>query len=47
MGCVQGKFQPGRNVLNVNLGCSLSVMTSCSPVGGYYTVKDPKNYKHV
>lgn len=22
-------------------------MTSCSPVGGYYTVKDPKNYKHV
>jgi len=43
MGCVQEHFQPGRNVLSVNLGCSLRVMTSCSLVGGYYIVEDPIN----
>jgi hypothetical protein len=47
MGCVQGKIQPGRNVLSVNLGCSLRIMTSCIPVGGYYIVKDPNNHNCV
>ena len=47
LGCVQGKIQPGRNVLSVNLGCSLRIMTSYSPVGGYYIVKDPNNYNRV
>lgn len=30
-------------MLSVNLGCSLRVMTSCSPEGGYYVVEDPNN----